>query len=190
VNNYHKYEEKELLFLMSQHDQSAFTELYERFWKKLFVIAFNRIKDRQSAEDAVHDVFVSLWANRDLINIDQLENYLAVAIRYSVLSKLRKKSREENFKRSAGLATIIDLSPETVLHHKQLLERIKREVEHLPERCRLIFNYSREAGMPVKEIAREMNISPKTVENQLTRAIRHLKIATRSFLQSFLTLTL
>ena len=59
-------------------------------------------------------------------------------------------------------------------------------VEHLPVRCRLIFQYSREEGLPVKEIARRLHISPKTVENQLGKAVRQLKLAARSLLHSLL----
>lgn len=188
LNTYRTYEENELLSLMAQDDKAAFTELYDRFWKKLFVIAFNRIKDKQSAEDIVHDVFASLWNNRKEVSIDQLENYLAVAIRYSVFSTIKKKSRVKQIEQNLSLSSIVEMPVETSLHYKKILELVKTEVEHLPEKCRIIFKYSRDAGMPVKEIARQLHLSPKTVENQLGKAIRQLKLATRSLLQSFLTL--
>jgi RNA polymerase sigma-70 factor (ECF subfamily) len=188
LENYRTYGEKELLSLMAQDDKAAFTELYDRFWKKLFVIAFNRIKDKQSAEDMVHDVFASLWNNRAQVKIDQLENYLAVAIRYSVFSTIKKKTRTKQVEQHLSLSSIVEMPVETSLHYKKILELVKTEVEHLPEKCRIIFKYSRDAGMPVKEIARQLNLSPKTVENQLGKAIRQLKLATRSLLQSFLTL--
>jgi len=188
LENYRTYGEKELLCLMAQDDKAAFTELYDRFWKKLFVIAFNRIKDKQSAEDVVHDVFTSLWNNRAQVKIDQLENYLAVAIRYSVFSTIKKKTRTKQVEQHLSLSSIVEMPVETSLHYKKILELVKTEVEHLPEKCRIIFKYSRDAGMPVKEIARQLNLSPKTVENQLGKAIRQLKLATRSLLQSFLTL--
>ncbi|MBL7710039.1 MAG: RNA polymerase sigma-70 factor [Chitinophagaceae bacterium] len=188
LNTYRTYEENELLSLMAQDDKAAFTELYDRFWKKLFVIAFNRIKDKQSAEDIVHDVFASLWNNRTQVNIDQLENYLAVAVRYSVFSTIKKKSRAKQIEQNVSLSSIVEMPVETSLHYKKILELVKTEVEHLPEKCRIIFKYSRDAGMPVKEIARQLHLSPKTVENQLGKAIRQLKLATRSLLQSFFTL--
>ena len=68
---------------------------------------------------------------------------------------------------------------------KRILELIDTQVEKLPEKCKLIFKYSREQGMPAKEIARELHISQKTVENQLNKALRQLKLATRSFLNLF-----
>ncbi|MGH2553931.1 MAG: RNA polymerase sigma factor, partial [Chitinophagaceae bacterium] len=68
-------EDRLLLRLVSQDDEAAFTELYERFWKKLFVAAYNRFKEKQQAEDIVHEVFASLWANRKKIEIESVDNY-------------------------------------------------------------------------------------------------------------------
>lgn len=174
------------MVLLSKNDKEAFSELYVRYWKKLFAIANNRLNNRQAAEDIVHDVFASLWANRAKVEIEQIENYLAVAVRFSVLTTYKKIARENKYKNSLSTAIVVDMPIEATLHYKKILELVKVEIERLPEKCRLIFKYSREAGLPVKEIARELNISPKTVENQLGKAVRQLKLATRSFLQSFL----
>ena len=65
MKNYAKYDNQELLHLVSKDDKMAFTELYHRFWQQLFAIAVNRTKEKQTAEDIVHDVFASLWVNRD-----------------------------------------------------------------------------------------------------------------------------
>ena len=186
MENYKLYENHELLKLVSADDKVAFTELYNRFWQSLFVIAYNRTKERETAEDIVHDVFVGLWANRTKIQIESLENYLAVAVKYAVLTRIKKKIRERDLQQHFAAGKVTDLQTEEALHYKRILQIVKEEVELLPEKCKLIFKYSREAGMPVKKIAKELNISPKTVENQLTKAIRQLRLATRSFLQSFL----
>lgn len=186
MKNYEKYNNQELLHLVSGDDKVAFTELYNRFWQPLFAIAINRTKERETAEDVVHDVFAGLWANRTKIHIESLENYLAVAVKYAVLTKIKKKVREREFQQITEGACVIEMPILETLHYKRILEIVKEEVEHLPEKCRLIFKYSREAGMPVKQIATELNISPKTVENQLAKAIRQLRLATRSFLQSIL----
>lgn len=78
-----------------------------------------------------------------------------------------------------------DQPVENKLHFKRILELIDTEVEKLPAKCKLIFKCSREQGMPAKEIARELHISQKTVENQLNKALRQLKLVTRSFLNLF-----
>ena len=183
---YTSYTSDELLVLLAKNDEAAFTEIYDRFWKKLFAIAYNRIKESDLAEDIVHDVFASLWANRNRSKIETLENYLATATKYLVLARIKKKERERLYNSSVKEAPVIELPLETSLHYKRLLKIVNDEVEKLPEKCRLIFKYSRNEGMPVKQIADHLSISPKTVENQLNKALKHLRMATKTFLHLFL----
>jgi RNA polymerase sigma-70 factor (ECF subfamily) len=142
----------------------------------------------ESAEDIVHDVFAGMWVNREKLQIELLENYLATATKYAVLSKIKKRLLERTYTNSIHTTPVFDLPVEAALHHRQILETIKKEVEKLPEKCRLIFKYSRNEGMPVKQIAKELHLSPKTVENQLHKAIKQLKLATKTFLHGFLFL--
>jgi RNA polymerase sigma-70 factor (family 1) len=163
-----------LLDLLSKSDELAFTELYNRFWNKLFVIAYNRLKEIESAEDIVHDVFAVLWANRKKTGIECLDNYLAVSVKYMSLARIKRREHERVYNNDLQ-APVFDLPIENSLYYKRILELVKYEVEKLPEKCRLIFNYSRNQGMPVKQIAKELSISPKTVENQLNKALKQLK---------------
>lgn len=182
IKDYQSYNNNELLNLLSESDERAFGEIYNRFWQKLFAIAYNRLNEIQTAEDIVHDVLVSLWSNREKVSIESLENYLATAAKYMVLAKIKKKERQRIYNNNVShQAPVFDLPMETSLHYKYILEIVKNEVEKLPEKCKLIFKYSRNAGMPVKQIAKELNISPKTVENQLNKALKQLKLVVRSF---------
>ena len=170
----------ELISLISGDDKAAYNELYERYWQKLFAIAYNRLQDVQASEDVVHEVFTGIWKNRAQLKINKAENYLAVATKYAVFRQIKKIQQARDYRNN--LMPAISNSLENDLHYKMLLQLVRKEVEKLPERCRLVFNYSREAGMSVKEIASQMDISPKTVENQLTKALSHLRMAFRSFL--------
>jgi RNA polymerase sigma-70 factor (ECF subfamily) len=185
MKEYHLYDNKCLLQLLCKSDESAFAELYNRFWQKLFAIAYNRLREIQSAEDIVHDVFASLWVNRKRIEIESLDNYLATAAKYMVLAKIKKKEQERIYYNTSRQTAVIEFPIETSLHYKRILEIVKIEVEKLPEKCKLIFKYSRNEGIPVKQIAKELNISSKTVENQLNKALRQLKLATKTFLNLF-----
>lgn len=185
MSRYRKYTDKQLLALLSQGDEAAFSALYDRFWQRLFTIAYNRTNDMPSAEDIVHDVFAGLWANRAVVDIDALENYLAVAVKYAVLTRLKKQAREKAFLQSPSAPPVIGLPVEDAVHARQVLDLVRSEIEKLPEKCRLIFKYSREDGMPVKDIAHQLHISPRTVEHQLAKAVRQLRLAVRSFLHSF-----
>jgi len=183
---YHSYDNKMLMHLLSESDEGAFTELYNRYWQKLFVIACNRLKNMEAAEDIVHDVFATLWANREKNQIELVENYLATAVKYIVLAKIKKQQRERLYNNTLQTIPVFELPVEASLHYKRILEIVKTEVENLPEKCRLIFIYSRNEGMPVRQIADELSISPKTVENQLNKALKQLKLATQPFLSFIL----
>ena len=185
MGKYQLYDNDLLLELLSKDDELAFTELYNRYWKKLFAVAYNRLKEIESAEDIVHDVFASLWANRRKSEIESIENYLATATKYIVLTKIKKNQKERDYTNDTHQTRVIDFPIEASLHYKRILEIVKTEVEKLPEKCKLIFKYSRNDGMPVKMIAQKLDISPKTVENQLNKALKQLKLATNSFLSLF-----
>lgn len=188
MRKYQLYDNQNLLDLLSKNDEIAFTEIYERFWQKLFAIAYCRLKEVESAEDIVHDVFASLWANKKEIAIESLENYLASAVKYMVLDKIKKKERERLYKNTFNQLRVVEMTVESSLHYKRILETVHKEVNKLPERCRLVFNYSRNENMPVKQISKKLNISPSTVENQINKALKQLKVASRSFFLTFLSL--
>lgn len=188
MKEYNLYTNKMLLELLSKSDKIAFTELYIRYWQKLFVIAYNRLNEVQAAEDIVHDVFINLWKNREKTEIDCLDNYLASVTKYMVLAKIKYRARERMYSNSLYQNTVFETSAETSLHYKRILEIVKNEVEKLPEKCKLIFKYSRNEGMPVRQIAMELSISPKTVENQLNKALKQLKLAARALFSLLLVM--
>ena len=165
---------------MSANDEKAFTEIYNRYWKVVLAIGISRLKDVHLAEDILHDVFGSLWANRSRSEILSLQNYLASATKYLVFASIRKKTHEQRYYASQLKPDIIVENDYT---YKQLYEFAASEIESLPERCRLIFKY-REQGMSNSEIAMQMKISIKTVENQINKAFHHLRFVMRKILQS------
>lgn len=179
---YTTYHQNDLFRLLANDDEDAFNELYHRYWQKLFAIAYNRLQQRCLAEDVVHDVFAALWANRQKLQVEQLENYLATATRYTVFAKLRREAYQHKYLKTLAPESLHNFTAEDNLHFKNILALIQKETEKLPDRCRLIFKYSREEGLPVKEIARLMHIKPKTVENQLGKALKHLRLAAQNFL--------
>ncbi|WP_316793007.1 RNA polymerase sigma-70 factor [Pedobacter frigoris] len=175
--DYSAYTDQELTALLKQRDHMAFTEVYDRYWKVLYALAYNRVRDTQSAEDIVHDVLVSLWNNSATAVVDNLSAYLATATKYMIfhLMKREKKfSHEEHAMEHAEL--MMDQEDiEDRLHYKRLLEMLNEEVEKLPEKCRLVFKYSRNEHMSNKEIAEKMDISTSTVENQMNKALSTLR---------------
>lgn len=185
MKTYQSYSDDVLLSHLSKDDELAFNEIYQRYWRTLFGIASSRLRNTHIAEDIIHDVFASLWKNRNHIQIQSLQHYLSSATRYLVFKFIRKNTYQQHYLQSASnLADEFKL--ENALHNKRLLEYVNREVDTLPERCRTIFKYSREIGMTNKEIALEMNITSKTVENQINKALHHLRFSMKKMLQFLL----
>lgn len=164
--------------------ESAFREVYAIFWKRLYAVAFSRLKDRQEAEDVVHDVFVSLWTNRNKVKIRLIENYLFVAVKNRVLTQIRKRISERAYLQSVTGELSVNPQLEASLQGKWILEKLQNEMELLPDKCKQIFKYSRNDGLQVKQIAERLEISPKTVENQLNKALKRLRFAVSTLLNT------
>jgi RNA polymerase sigma-70 factor (family 1) len=176
--NYKNFSDLDLLQHLKQDDEKALSALYFRYWDKLLVIAANRIDELELAEEAVQDVFLSIWKRRHTIELKYtLSTYLAVAVKYRVITKQQKQ-----FQYTSKMAPPLDSSDmnfapaadEWILE-KEILQRIEASVQRLPEKCRIVFRMSREDGKTYKQIAAELEISEKTVEQHLSKAIKHLR---------------
>jgi len=174
--------ESELLLKIAQGNEYAFTEIYHRYWKLLFSVAANKLNNLADAEEVVQDVFADLWRRRSSINIHQsLKSYLAAAVKFQVYSLIYKRYRQRHFEEmlQQNASTISHVEEQYNL--KVLQEQLQQTTAQLPERCRLVYELSREAGLSNKEIAQSLNISEKTVENQMTKALKHLRTSLKSF---------
>jgi RNA polymerase sigma-70 factor (family 1) len=182
------YTDAELLVLLAKEssEQEAFTLLYNRFWETLFAIAYNRLKEVQVAEDIVHDVFCSIWHNRHSISPNNLKAYLAASVKYIVLAHLRRKEYFRKYQLENKLTSEEVPSPEDEPHYRQILNMMEEEINELPDACKLIFKCSRELGMSSKEIAAQFHISPKTVDNQINKALHRIRIRMKGILHYIL----
>ncbi|HVI48534.1 MAG TPA: sigma-70 family RNA polymerase sigma factor [Chitinophaga sp.] len=183
----HLQSDEELISLISADNKEAFTILYHRYWEMLLAMAYARLRNMQGAEDVVHDVFSSIWLNRKSLQIINIKSYLAAATRYLIIAHYRKCEYANNY--AAGILSpesSLDNSPETETHFRLILKLVNEEVNKLPEKCRLIFQYSKQQGMKTKEISQLLNISPKTVDNQLNKAIHHLRHKMKHILKYYM----
>lgn len=186
--NYKTFTDDQLLHLVQSDDQLAFKEIFERYWRKLYAIAYNRLQVEQSAEDIVQEVLSMLWVRRADLKINNLNNYLSMAVRYNIFNEVRKniqkKRFQESFKIKSPGETHFNIEEE--LRFKVMQAYLQKEVNKLPEKCKLVFQYSREMGMSNKDIAEQLQLSSKTVEAHITKALKHLRSAMkRAFLIFF-----
>jgi RNA polymerase sigma-19 factor, ECF subfamily len=178
TNNATVYDEKDVLAGLAAGDQGALTAIYNRHWKPLFTSANNILKDKQACEDILHDIFLNLWVKRETLNIQEsLQAYLYMATRYQVFRYINNNAsiREDLFENLEE--RFLTTPADHILHQKEITGIIKEVVDALPDKCRTIYKMSREQQLSHKEIAEQLNITTKTVENQLTIALRKLRTA-------------
>ena len=168
----------ELVQLVKCDDQKALSELFNRYWDKLFVVATHRLNNPEIAEECVQDVFVSLWQRRKDLELKySIGTYFAVAIKYRVINQMDIHYRAKNKLERAAQAAEPAFAPsaDQLLLEKELLSQIEVAVEKLPEKCRIVFRKSREEGKTQKQIASELGVSEKTVEAHMSKALRNLR---------------
>lgn len=178
----------ELLGLLQASDHGAFNKIYNRYWDKLFYIAAKKLQEYQEAESIVQDVFVDLWRRRERLDIyGTLEGYLVVAVKYRIINYLARQDRAKNYQQylTRQLNTT-NSTTEEWLSFEELRQWLNKMVSALPEKCRMAYRL-RQEGYTQKEIAQQMQISEKTVETHITRALKTLR-ASISQLFSLLTL--
>ncbi len=179
MTRYDKLSDLELTALLKQDDHFAFTEIYNRYWNKLLAIAYNHTKDKSSAKEIVQELFVGLWNRKNNLSIQSLSAYLATAVKFSVYKQIeRERKHREIAKREFRQETFIN--DDLVVESKFLQEYINGQVELLPEKCRLVFNYSRVKGLSNAEIAQKMDIAEKTVEGHLTKGLKKIQLTLKN----------
>lgn len=168
-------EDLQLMALLKKGNERAFTEIYNRYWEKLLGIAYKHTKDKSASEEILQEVFLSLWNRREIVEIQTLQGYLATAVKFSIFKKHQRQRRRLELEQTAYKVQLIS-EDEHEIDARFLQEYINGIVEQLPEKCQLVFRYSREAGLNIPEIAEEMNIAEKTVESHLTKALKTIRL--------------
>ncbi|WP_233872003.1 RNA polymerase sigma-70 factor [Dyadobacter sp. CY323] len=157
-------------------DESAFEAIYDRYWNKLLAIAYNHLRDKQASEEVVQEIFITLWERRSKVEIESLPAYLATAVKFAVFKAIATEKRHQDLISSNYTQETVQWD-EPQIHARFLEEYLNTVTESLPEKCRLVFIYSRQQGLVIPDIAREMNISPKTVEAHLSKALKILRLS-------------
>ena len=171
---YSTYSDEQLVVFLRNDDDEAFVEIYNRYWDKLLAIGYNHAQNKEIAEEIVQDVLMSLWNRRQTIDIDRLSAWLATAVKFAVFKVLAKENRRKALLAGKPLDTA-DTFDEHIIEAKFLKEYLDGVVAGLPEKCRLVFTYSREHQLSTKEIADVLQLSHKTVESHLTKALKTIR---------------
>ncbi|WP_428330266.1 RNA polymerase sigma factor [Mucilaginibacter sp.] len=185
LDSIHLLDDNELTSLLRGGDETAYTEIYNRYWDKLYFIAHKLLKDTDAAEEIVQEVFLVLWKKKEALNIRYLPQYLASITRYSVYRYLAKEKQYKAQENTLGILNAAS-SVELNIDDKILLEFITDLSNKLPEKCRLVFQYNKLQDRSIIDIAETLNISQKTAEGHLTKALRIIRANLVNSMNSFL----
>lgn len=190
MNSYSHIPDTELALLLRDDDNAAFTEIYKRYWKKLLQIAWNHSQRDDVAKDIVHEVFMSLWERRHAVDIQLLAGFLITSVKFQCY-KYHHKLQRQTVLAKENYHFTEEIHDEKEWDAAFLNEFINDLVEEMPEKCRLIFRYSRNEGLNNKEIAEKINISEKGVENTLGRALKIIRNGLKNYgLSSTITISI
>ena len=168
--------EKELIILLKEGDEKAFTTLYRRYWSKVYNFSRLYLSSILEIEEVVQEVFVKVWESRSLLREDDnFKGFLFVITRNLVFNQFRRSFNENAYKLTVLSSIMPYYNLEEELTAADLQEFIEKMVKELPPRQQEVFNLSRNAHLTYKEISIRLNICEKTVERHINEALKFLK---------------
>jgi RNA polymerase sigma-70 factor (family 1) len=178
-NSRHSADLETLFFKVTRDDDyTAFETLFRKMYAPLCHFCYKFVNTYEVAEELVSDVFYTIWKNRKELTVSSPGAYLFTAVRNRSYDHLRKvkKSILCDLENASHVPSEVSDSQLQMIE-SELTQQIDSSIARLPKQCRHIFELSRDYGMKYKDIAATLNISIKTVETQMGRALKHLRKA-------------
>lgn len=163
---------------LKQGDLKAFDELFNKYSQRLYNFSFKYMKEDEAAEDVIQDVFLYIWEKRDSLKPDESFNGYLFTIAHNIIRKHFNKKRRDNVFKDHLIYELLkqDNNLDQVIDYRFLLEKVESIIESLPDRRKEIFIKRKYYSLSLKEIAKELAISPGTVEKQLTVAQKQIRM--------------
>ncbi len=174
--------ESELIERLRSGDQAAIEEIFHAYYGGLCRFTLGMTRSRDDVEDLVQDIFVRLWTNREVWSPKgTIKTYLFKAARNQSINFIKSRShrRTSGAEEQEAIPSPPEADPVSSLYNKDASDVVNAAIERLPERCRLVFTLNRHEDMTYAEIADVLGISEKTVENQMSHALKTLRKSLR-----------
>lgn len=178
--------EKKLLLRAAAGHEESFTQLFFLYRHKLYSFLLRLTESPEMTEDVIQDVFLKLWKDREhLVNIEQFGGYIYRMAQHHVLNAFRRMSKEALIMAELTRTTeAASADAGEQLRIREVREKLQYALDHLPPKQKLVYTLSREQGLKHEEIARQLNISPSTVNNHMIAALRSIRQQLGPHLQS------
>lgn len=174
---YSKLTDADLIALLREDDRHAFTEIYERYHSLLYIYANKKLHDKIESQDVVQDTLITLWHKRkDFSPNVSLAAYLYAMVRNRAFDLFSRKKVEDKYLGSLQGLIMSSTPTDFLVREKDIQTLIDKEIDALPPRMRKIFTLSRKNLLTNKEIAAMLDLSPHTVDTQIKRALKVLRL--------------
>ncbi len=176
-------EQNQLITGLRAGDKKVYQKIFDTFYEPLCNYCMSRIQSQEDAEEIVQDIFVKLWVKRDELNIAQsLRAYLY----RMALNKIINYTEHHKVRRIHQAETLATHSPHndqiSVIQENEIQQIVFETVDSMPPKRRAVYELSRHEGLKYAEIAEQLDISIKTVEAHLSKALEQLRIALKDYL--------
>lgn len=180
------YTDKEKLVQRFQAgDLKAFEEIYDRYWLKLYNLAYAQIGTREEAEDLIHNLFENFWKKRNELVIRNLTTYLIASVKYLTVAYIKSQINLRKYQEYLIFQEIDrTTSTEDIINFADLQKAVEKAMHSLPEKTVEVFKMSRFENRSVREIADSLQLSEKAVEYHITKSLKVLKQHLQGFHQN------
>jgi len=176
--------EQQVLDTLKEGSESAFEMVFRTYYRPLCQYAYSFLNDKDEAEEVVQAAFINIWDKREQVEIQtSLKAYLYRIVRNSCLNVIKhEKVKQQHVAHQMVHAQSSHENTSQSVMHSELEEKIADAMKALPEQCRLVFQLSRFEELRYSEIADQLNISVKTVENQIGKALKIMREQLKDYL--------
>ncbi|WP_300603315.1 RNA polymerase sigma-70 factor [Niabella sp.] len=155
-------------------DQVQYKNVFDLHYEALYGYACSILRSEVYVEDILQNIFIKLWETRATIQVASVKAYLYTAVRNECLNQLKHKGVQAVYAHTAKI-TGTEADHGNKAEQKELQEHIQGLLDRLPEKCATVFYMCRQLGLSYREVAEELDLSIKTVENHMTKALKFLR---------------
>lgn len=167
-------------------DKKEFEHTFNLYYDSLCKYLFLYTTDFTLIEDVVQSAFLKLWEDREIILTTNIRAYLYLAVRNRIINAIRDSRNRKNLLEDFFIEEIMDEKTADIIDFDEFYEKVQESVNLLPEKTQIVYRLGREENLSYKEIAVKQNVSVKTVENQMSYALKciydHLKLHYKTFI--------
>jgi RNA polymerase sigma-70 factor (family 1) len=177
------YSDLELLEAIRHDDEEAFTELFQRYWKKVHAMAHVRVRSEEVTTEIVQELFISLWDKRASQSIKHLPSYFYKAVKNKTLNHIEAQLVRKNY--WAYYKKFIpgqENATENTVEFDELMNAVENGMEDLPEKSKKVFKLNRLEGRSVSEIADMLQLSEKAIQYHITLSLKKLRLHLKDYI--------